>query len=185
MKTSSKCIYIVCLLSVGFKSFSQCPATQPSCTLNTPLTPGDFKARDEVKAEPGCEMPVTGTDQIHLFIDPSIQLPATYQTAGTNGIPPVVRDVDYSFPVGTTPSSYQPSHDGSLNYTVPISIPPGTMAITPNLSVVYSSGGGAGFLGLGWNLSGISSINRAGKTLFHNGSIKEITLTNEDWFAFM
>ncbi|WP_146036902.1 SpvB/TcaC N-terminal domain-containing protein, partial [Leptospira inadai] len=50
--------------------------------------------------------------------------------------------------------------DGKAVTTVPIELPPGTKGIIPQLSLSYSSTGGEGFLGWGWQLNGIHSIER-------------------------
>ncbi len=46
----------------------------------------------------------------------------------------------------------EPTSSGSVELAYPIAIPPGH-GITPELSVGYSSGGGNGWMGLGWDLS--------------------------------
>ncbi len=48
---------------------------------------------------------------------------------------------------------------GTGNFSVPISLPPGRHGFQPDLTIVYSSGNGAGAFGLGWNLS-IPGITR-------------------------
>jgi hypothetical protein len=50
--------------------------------------------------------------------------------------------------------------DGSFSYSVPIVTPPGTSGMGPNLALSYNSNGGNGFLGVGWSLSGLSTVNR-------------------------
>ncbi|MGE3979709.1 MAG: SpvB/TcaC N-terminal domain-containing protein, partial [Nitrospira sp.] len=44
-------------------------------------------------------------------------------------------------------------HTGTGNFTVPITHPPGRNGFQPQLSLVYSSGNGNGYFGLGWSLS--------------------------------
>ena len=44
-------------------------------------------------------------------------------------------------------------HTGTGNFTVPITLPPGRNGFQPQLSLVYSSGNGNGYFGLGWSLS--------------------------------
>jgi hypothetical protein len=39
-------------------------------------------------------------------------------------------------------------------------VPPGRAGIQPNLSLEYASGGGNGFVGVGWGLAGLSRISR-------------------------
>src|SRR5215472_13937808 len=44
-------------------------------------------------------------------------------------------------------------HTGTGNFTVPIALPPGRNGFQPQLNLVYSTGNGNGFFGLGWSLS--------------------------------
>jgi RHS repeat-associated protein len=50
-------------------------------------------------------------------------------------------------------------HTGTGNFTIPIALPPGRNGFQPQLNLVYSTGTGNGFLGLGWNLS-IPGVSR-------------------------
>lgn len=44
-------------------------------------------------------------------------------------------------------------HAGTGNFTVPIALPPGRNGFQPQLNLVYSTGNGNGYFGLGWSLS--------------------------------
>lgn len=44
-------------------------------------------------------------------------------------------------------------HTGTGNFTVPIALPPGRNGFQPQLNLVYSTGNGNGYFGLGWSLS--------------------------------
>ncbi|HEX7567754.1 MAG TPA: SpvB/TcaC N-terminal domain-containing protein, partial [Anaerolineaceae bacterium] len=48
---------------------------------------------------------------------------------------------------------------GTGNFTVPIALPPGRNGFQPQLNLVYSTGNGNGFFGLGWSL-GIPGVSR-------------------------
>jgi hypothetical protein len=48
---------------------------------------------------------------------------------------------------------------GTGNFTVPIALPPVSNGFQPQLNLVYSTGNGNGFFGLGWNLS-IPGVSR-------------------------
>ncbi|MCU7616199.1 hypothetical protein NZ698_03225 [Chryseobacterium sp. PBS4-4] len=47
---------------------------------------------------------------------------------------------------------------GDANANYPIRVPSGLGGLQPSLSIGYSSGGGNGWMGDGWNISGLSSI---------------------------
>lgn len=50
--------------------------------------------------------------------------------------------------------------DGSLDYSYPIQLPPGTGGMAPNLSIDYNSEDENGILGMGFSLGGLSKITR-------------------------
>ena len=53
------------------------------------------------------------------------------------------------------------SPSGAFSYQVPIGLPPGSAGVAPELALVFDSrSGGNGFLGRGWDLSGLSQITR-------------------------
>lgn len=60
---------------------------------------------------------------------------------------------------------------GGATYTVPIQVPEGLGGIQPSLAVAYNSQGGNGLLGWCWDLQGLSSVTRAGTTLYHDGAV--------------
>jgi RHS repeat-associated protein len=56
------------------------------------------------------------------------------------------------------PGSGSVGPDGQYHYTLPLDVPEGRMGMGPKLALNYSSGAGNGVLGVGWSLSGLSSI---------------------------
>jgi RHS repeat-associated protein len=87
-------------------------------------------------------------------------------------------------PVGETNGTFNVSASGAANYVIPIVVSPGTKGIQPNLSVAYNSQSGLGVMGNGWSLIGLSSINRTGKTIMHDGKSEGIQLNSQDVFSF-
>jgi hypothetical protein len=70
----------------------------------------------------------------------------------------------------TVPSQWSVNAGGGANYSVPIQAPLGVSGLEPKLSLVYSSGSrGADISGLGWSLSGLSSIQRCSQSIKQDG----------------
>jgi RHS repeat-associated protein len=65
---------------------------------------------------------------------------------------------------------------GAAIYTVPIVIPPGIAGMAPNLNLVYNSQTGAGIAGQGWDMTGLSVIQRCPKTLVQDGYVKAVAM---------
>ena len=72
---------------------------------------------------------------------------------------------------------------GQSAYTVPITVPPGTAGMAPSLALTYSSRGGDGPFGLGWSLSGLSSITRCPAALATEGWVGGVRLDAYDRFC--
>jgi hypothetical protein len=85
--------------------------------------------------------------------------------------------------VGTTDGQLSVSLTGGANYNIPISVPPGINGIVPQISLSYNSQSGNGIAGLGWEISGISSITRISATKFHDGTINSVDFDSFDRFA--
>lgn len=73
--------------------------------------------------------------------------------------------------------------EGHALCTIPISVPPGTAKIEPNLSLVYASDHENGPLGLGWRLGGLSTITRVGQTMAQDGNWTTVDYSDNDRFA--
>lgn len=90
---------------------------------------------------------------------------------------------DPSKSLGTVQGVAQVSLTGAATYSIPIPCAPGTNAMTPSLSLNYSSQTGDGILGRGWSLSGVSSITRNGDDNYHEGKPGVTAYSNEDHFV--
>lgn len=69
---------------------------------------------------------------------------------------------------------------GGASITIPIEVPAGVNGIQPDLALVYNSHSGYGLAGWGWDLAGISSIQRTGNTFYHDGKISGISFSDSD-----
>ncbi len=69
---------------------------------------------------------------------------------------------------------------GAASYEIPIAVPPGRRGMQPGLSLNYSSRAGNGIAGMGWSLSGLSSLHRCPQTLEQDGQIRAVQLDAYD-----
>lgn len=69
---------------------------------------------------------------------------------------------------------------GSAIYAIPIDLPQGVNGMQPDLSLLYNSQAKNGLLGWCWDLAGLSSITRTGKTRYHDGFCGGVTLDDND-----
>jgi RHS repeat-associated protein len=67
-------------------------------------------------------------------------------------------------PFGYTQGGFGVSDGGAATYSIPFVIPAGTAGLQPKIGLSYSSQSGNSFVGLGWSLTGLSSITRSSKT---------------------
>ncbi|WP_373924723.1 RHS repeat-associated core domain-containing protein [Duganella sp. CY15W] len=90
--------------------------------------------------------------------------------------PPFLDNAD----AGSLPGELGVDANGAATYSVPLAVPPGTAGLAPSLSLNYSSSGNNGHVGVGWNLGGLSSIHRCGKTIAQDGINARINFDTGD-----
>lgn len=73
--------------------------------------------------------------------------------------------------VGEIPMSISSSENGAVNASIDIEIPSGIAGVEPSLSLSYSSIGGNGIAGYGWNLTGLSTISHRNLTHYVDGKV--------------
>lgn len=69
---------------------------------------------------------------------------------------------------------------GAATYQIPIVIPPGRKGMQPELALTYSSRAGNGVAGMGWSLSGTSSIHRCPQTVEQDGAARAVDFSAND-----
>ncbi len=79
-----------------------------------------------------------------------------------------------------TPSQFKVTESGAATISMPISLPKGTAGVKPQIGMSYNSQGRDGIAGKGWNISGLSSITRCGKSIEFDGVQRGITHTSSD-----
>ena len=69
---------------------------------------------------------------------------------------------------------------GAATYSVPIVAPPGRAGMQPALSLNYNSRSGNGVMGMGWTISGLSSIHRCPQTPEQDGQTLGVSYSDND-----
>ena len=111
-----------------------------------------------------------------------VLLPPATAPNPTNFINSIIAD-PASDTVGVTSGAFDIDESGSANYSIPIFAPKGTGGLAPQLALSYNSSAGNGIAGVGWNISGISSITRCLKSPEHDPGLDfypAIQLTDDD-----
>jgi|GEM_PF-2487904 len=93
-----------------------------------------------------------------------------------NITPPHLGNLD----AGTLPGQLGVGPNGQGSYRMDLAVPPGTAGMQPTLSLNYDGGGLNGLVGLGWSVSGLSSIHRCGKTVAQDGVNGRISFDKGD-----
>ncbi|MBV6500137.1 MAG: hypothetical protein CJBNEKGG_02606 [Prosthecobacter sp.] len=96
-------------------------------------------------------------------------------------LPPGAESIP-SVPVATSAGEFKVGQDGSASYSIRLQGPKGVANVEPAISLDYNSGGGDGIVGLGWNLSGLSVINRGPASLAVDGYYDPADLDDNDRF---
>ncbi|RYV04078.1 hypothetical protein SOPP22_01360 [Shewanella sp. OPT22] len=85
--------------------------------------------------------------------------------------------------VGSIPNEVKVTSMGTASYTIPIEQAPGTAGLVPNLSLQYDSSAENGWLGVGWNINGVSVISRCAQNKEQNGNARAVSFTSSDRFC--
>ncbi|NVB37054.1 hypothetical protein G6O69_04375 [Pseudenhygromyxa sp. WMMC2535] len=83
-------------------------------------------------------------------------------------------------PVGALQAHFEVSKDGAAVYHLPLSLPPATGALVPELALRYDSAAGDGPLGVGWRLVGESAIERCAPSLAVDGRVAPVDFSDDD-----
>ncbi|RJS22615.1 hypothetical protein DRW03_15040 [Corallococcus sp. H22C18031201] len=84
---------------------------------------------------------------------------------------------------GRLTDQFQVDKDGGASYAFELKVPPGTAGLAPALGIAYNSGGADGLMGVGFGLSGLSSITRAGRTVAQDGQHGAVSYDLDDRFT--
>jgi RHS repeat-associated protein len=85
--------------------------------------------------------------------------------------------------VGRTVGAYAVSQSGAAIYAIPIWAPHGPNGLEPSLTLTYSSQTGDGPIGVGWSLTGLSSVYRCNRTYAQDSAPAAISLSTSDGYC--
>jgi RHS repeat-associated protein len=140
-----------------------------------------YVAWDFVSLKPGFKFAATSGTAFNAKIQAGIPTTPTSNTyAKSDGT--ITTDPTQGGIVGSIPGQINVGASGAASYSIPIDCPAGINGMQPNISLVYNSQGGNGPLGMGWGISGLSSISKTMKTIFSDNAILGIDKKND---AFM
>ena len=101
--------------------------------------------------------------------------------------PPDIEDPNAVNAVGiadaTLPGSATVGPSGAVTYSIPVPVSPGTNGMQPSLALNYSSQAGRGLLGVGWSLTGFSTIHRCPATVAIDGFKGSVSFSTDDRFC--
>lgn len=84
---------------------------------------------------------------------------------------------------GRTAGTFAVSSTGAATYTIPIWAPPGPRGVQPSIALTYSSQQGNGIAGVGWGISGLSSIGRCNLTYAQDAAPAPVALVTGDGYC--
>ncbi len=85
--------------------------------------------------------------------------------------------------VGAIGGSFSVGSAGSAHYAIPLPAPGATAGLAPHISLVYSSSGKNGIVGIGWQLAGISILARRPPTIVRDDSVEALDYSSTDRFC--
>lgn len=99
-----------------------------------------------------------------------------------NSIVPDYVTIDTSKGVGQIDIETGFTPTGARTYNVPIKSYSVDGFPSPQISLSYNSQAGNGIAGMGWSISGLSSITRGGKSIYYDGKTDAVRMTKDDSF---
>jgi RHS repeat-associated protein len=176
---STKRIIVFALLSLIQISV----LAQSVITLNAPETGAKIhEANQKVVLSNGYKYTAAGASKMKAYINPNLLGSASYSGTFYNDILQQ-HAINTQHAVGVTQGNASVSASGGASYSIPFSLPEGTMGMVPTVGIDYNSQGGNGLLGMGWNLSAFSVVTRTGQTIYHDGKTEGIEMNNSDVFV--
>ena len=149
-------LILTLILLPGFAHGALCPPWLENCHGQTQLDVPDCST------PPGLTTPPVAPRPLQALPDPVVR-------ATTGG--------------QLLPGMGSVSATGEYQYRIPIDVPAGRAGVQPSLSLVYGSRGRNGHVGVGWQLEGLSEINRCASTFATEGYADGVSFDATDAFC--
>lgn len=174
--------YRILLISLILTIISNCAFCQPADTTISQALTGNhiIEATNSITFQAGFSYDAGSANQLIANIIPTT---GNSNYTFTEPIESGPLQVNTSYPVGSINGSISVGPTGAANYVIPIDISPGRNGMQPSLSLVYDNQAGEGLLGLGWAISGLSSISRVPTDFYHEGYIDVVDFDSNDKLA--
>jgi RHS repeat-associated protein len=117
--------------------------------------------------EPGYEYNPSGGSLTIEIVNPVVLGSQSYTSTPVD---PETRTLNTSYKPGASAGSFNIDPTGGASYRIPIEVQTGVNGLKPDLSLVYSSNSGPGIAGYGWDISGISRIDRGSLIYYFDSS---------------
>ncbi len=154
--------------------------------LNLPHTISNVTTQSTYRFELRRE---SGSNQLLAFSPDLVVVPPAPPPGPPETPPAPVPDPGFevdsvSARAGATRGEFRVDESGAATYSIGVMTVQGSGNLAPELSLNYSSRGGEGLLGRGWQLGGQSTISRCGQaTEFGDAETRAVDLTDQDQFC--
>lgn len=85
--------------------------------------------------------------------------------------------------IGAANGLFAVSDMGAATYAIPVEVPQGVGGLRPDIALTYNSQCGNGVCGVGFAISGVSSIARVARSVYYDDSAKGVTRDAADAYA--
>ncbi|WP_018974452.1 IPT/TIG domain-containing protein [Rudaea cellulosilytica] len=162
----SGCVWTISSTATSWLGFSPSGGTGSGTGAQVTLTPNG--ANTTSSAYTGV-LSIGGNG---VTVTVAVSQDGTATSGGTLSLPPAATSINDAVthdPTVGTMAGQASTDGGAAQYHVPIVVPPGRAGMQPDLALVYNSRSGNGVMGMGWTISGLSSIHRCPQTPEQDG----------------
>jgi len=186
-------IFIACMVMSIMQGYAQCDyvanqatisiGTVTNCSVITGLSNSNqtISARDQVILRAGFSISNTWGHSLTIKTDNAIATSGVSSTSQVQASDRTSLNTTNYIP-GTVQGSIDVSPSGSVSYSIPIMVSPGSHGMQPQLSINYASQSGRGEFGYGWHLGGLSKIEITSEDVYNDLTCLPTTRADRDYF---